>query len=55
MPYYHCKDCHHEWEGGDEDTTCNWCGGDSYILEKETPLEKMMKRIKEIFPDGFIS
>ena len=20
---------------------CEWCGGDSYVLEEETPLEKM--------------
>jgi NAD-dependent SIR2 family protein deacetylase len=48
MPYFHCNSCHHEFEGypekkGAECTNpkCDWCGGDSYILEEKTPLEKM--------------
>jgi len=50
MPYRHCNKCHHEWEGGKDDEICDWCGGDSYILEDETPVEKMIKNIKEILP-----
>lgn len=46
MPYYHCNDCHHEFEAI-EQRTCNWCGGSSHLLEEETPLEKMNKIIKE--------
>ncbi len=39
--YVHCNDCHHEWECANEDgRECDWCGGGSYILEDETPLEK---------------
>lgn len=43
MPLYHCKDCHHEWEEIKRwrMPKCEWCGGDSYVLEEETPLEKM--------------
>jgi len=41
MPLRHCKECHHEWEGDCEE--CDWCGADSLILQKETPLEKMCK------------
>jgi hypothetical protein len=44
MPYLHCKKCHHEWEGTNG-SSCSWCGGDSYILELETPLEKTIKQL----------
>ena len=41
--YVHCNECQHEWECTDEDgRKCDWCGGESYILEDETPLEKML-------------
>lgn len=46
MPYYHCNECHHEFEGYTDDEKppkCDWCGSDSYMLEKETPLERMCK------------
>ncbi len=57
MPYYHCNKCHHEFEGYPSDgykmeedgsilidnPKCDWCDGDSYILEEETPLETMCK------------
>ena len=39
--YVHCNDCHHEWEcTNEDDRKCEWCGGGSYILESESPLEK---------------
>jgi hypothetical protein len=41
MPLFHCTDCHHEWEGTDEDYKCEWCGEPGRILEEKTPLEKM--------------
>jgi len=41
MPLRHCNECHHEWEVDREE--CDWCGGDSYILDEETPLSKMCK------------
>jgi len=44
MPYLGCDDCHHEWESGTGEYAqekCDWCGGDSHMLEKKTPLEKM--------------
>jgi len=42
MPLLHCKDCHHEFEWN-EIRSCDWCGGDSYVLEEETSFEKFMK------------
>jgi len=43
MPYFHCQSCHHEWEGSEPEpgyvAECDWCGGDSYVLEAKTPLE----------------
>lgn len=49
MPYVHCNECHHEWEcaKGDEGK-CDWCGGDFYILEDETPLSNMLKKVDVI-------
>jgi len=33
----HCKDCHHEWEACDtDDGTCDWCGGESYIISESS-------------------
>ena len=61
MPYYHCNKCHHEFESFPEkrgaecvNPSCDWCGGDSYILEDETPLEKMMNHIDEIGMEKFM-
>lgn len=45
MPLLHCKECQHEWEGN-KDSKCAWCGGESYILEEHTALEKAIKRLK---------
>ena len=50
MPLYHCSNCHHEFEdinlvekdGIEEYILCNWCGSTVYVLEEETPLEKML-------------
>ena len=42
MPYLGCKSCHHEFEGKEGDK-CDWCGADTEIFEKETPLEKLCK------------
>lgn len=42
MPYLKCTKCHHELEGN-KDQKCDWCGADTNILEKETPLEKLCK------------
>ncbi len=44
MPYLHCDDCHHEWESC-LGSVCDWCGGKSHVLEKVTPLEKMIRRL----------
>ncbi len=55
MPYYHCKECHHEFEAYASDgykvekdwsisvdnPKCDWCGALSTILEEKTPLEKI--------------
>lgn len=66
MLYVHCNDCHHEWECTCEDErTCEWCGGYSYILEDNTPLSlllcknssdviKRLKRLKNPYADKII-
>ena len=41
MPLLHCKKCHHEWEGKN-DSICDWCGAEGYILEEQTDLEKLL-------------
>jgi hypothetical protein len=49
MPLLHCKKCHHEWEGKN-DSTCDWCGAEGYILEEQTDLEKLLhdkQRLRE--------
>jgi len=47
--YVHCNNCHHEWECTSEDEReCDWCGGESYILEDKTPLEKMTENVDNI-------
>jgi hypothetical protein len=51
MPLLHCKDCHHEWESINSRGRCLWCGGESYVLEEQTSLEKMMGSIDEIIED----
>lgn len=43
MPLLHCNECHHEWECTTKKPKCNWCGGDFYILEKQTSFEKFVK------------
>lgn len=50
MPLLHCKECHHEWEG-EFHSQCDWCGAESYILEEQTELEKLIHdkdKIKQI-------
>ncbi len=42
MPLLKCGECHHEWESVRDDDLCDWCGAPSYVLEKETPLKKML-------------
>ena len=42
MAYWHCTECHHEWESVDGDP-CDWCGCPGYILEDSTPLERFVK------------
>ncbi len=49
MPYYHCIECHHEFEAiSENDPKCDWCGAESHILEDKTPLEKMCDVIEEM-------
>jgi len=47
VPLLHCKKCHHEWEGR-ENSKCDWCGGNSYILEEVTPFERSLESIREV-------
>jgi hypothetical protein len=54
MAYWHCTECHHEWESV-SDVSCDWCGCPGYVLEDATPLQlfiRMMNNEKsEIFFD----
>jgi len=43
MPIYHCQDCHHEWEGTEDENECTWCDGGSYVLSAKSALELMGK------------
>lgn len=43
MAYWHCKKCHHEWEGSKGNDICDLCGSLGFVLEESTPFEKMMK------------
>ena len=44
MSLLHCYGCHHEWEGTNK-SKCDWCEGDSYVLEEVTPFELFIKSI----------
>lgn len=62
MPYYHCMNCHHEFEHipdidyevekdwsirlKENMPKCDWCKGETYILEEKTPLERMCEKDK---------
>jgi len=43
MPLMHCMKCDHEWESTKHNSLCARCGEGGYVLEPETPMEKMMK------------
>src|ERR1043165_611646 len=44
MPVFHCKHCHHEWEGGKNSTTCDWCKSDgAKVLEEMSAFERMAR------------
>lgn len=43
MPLLKCRDCMHEWEGR-TNSLCDWCGGNSRILAKETSMEKLFRK-----------
>ena len=53
MPYVGCIKCHHEFEGN-KDEKCDWCGGESKVLENKTPLENMVEgfNMKPTIPTG---
>lgn len=48
MPYWHCHRCHHEWEGCKENSQCDWCKSNGYVLEPVTPLEKLIKVLDKV-------
>lgn len=56
MPLFHCAKCHHEWEAivEKDNPTCDWCGAHGYILEEETPLEKMCAEIDKVGVKKFL-
>jgi len=47
MPYWHCTDCHHEWEGSKKQDACDWCGYLGYVLEEHTPLAMFIRELPE--------
>jgi len=53
MPYWHCTECHHEWEGSKKNSTCGWCGYPGYVLEEHTPFALMLQELREKGP-GFL-
>ena len=52
MPLLKCRDCMHEWEGK-LNSICDWCGGNSRMLEKETPFEKCIKNHSDYQEERF--
>jgi len=50
MSLLHCKKCHHEWEG-EENSKCDWCGEDSFVLVETTSLELS---ISKLLQEGFL-
>lgn len=48
MPLFHCIKCHHEWESVKTETKCEWCDGDSYMINEVTPLEKFISGVAEL-------
>ena len=46
MPLFHCKSCHHEWEGAEDTWTCEWCGAQGYVLAPHTALENMLSAMQ---------
>jgi len=53
MPLFHCKSCHHEWEGAEDTWTCEWCGAQGYVLAPHTALENMLSAMQTDFIDGY--
>lgn len=49
MPLFKCDFCHHEWESSKDYliNKCDWCNNNGHIIEKETELEKFIKKIYE--------
>jgi nicotinamidase/pyrazinamidase len=43
MPLWHCKTCHHEWEGSVYNKWCDWCYDTGYVLEERTSFEMFME------------
>jgi len=52
MPLFHCKNCHHEWPSTFKNS-CDWCGGDSYILEEVTSFEEFINFLSENLEEIF--
>lgn len=40
----HCSQCHHEWEGQKGDI-CDWCEGNSYVLNDKTGFKMLTDQI----------
>jgi hypothetical protein len=58
MPLLHCVKCHHEWEAAEIkglEPVCDWCGAHAYVLEKDTPLERMLSEIEKIGIERFLN
>ena len=47
MHLWHCDSCHHEWEGGGDRSTCDWCNSSGHIIQEYTPMASFGKFLKQ--------
>lgn len=50
--WLHCHDCHHEFHGY-QGERCDWCGGDSYVLEMESNFARFIREFM-LDPSGYL-
>lgn len=50
-----CSQCHHEWQRVKDESanslvdSCDWCGGDAFVLEEDTSWTQLMARIAQTY------
>ena len=47
MQLYKCEKCQHEWEAISRHL-CDWCGGESYMLDKKTQSNGLIDQLNDI-------